>query len=172
MLGAVARFAGSKLLSAAKGGMKLGSALGKRTIRNLGPMDPGMVTGMVAPDLIFGAMYGAATPGDLTDKIVAGAGSTIGGVVGGVGLRGAIGVKNPGLGMAIDFAGSMGGDMAGQAASDQILRAKDKLSGGLGLSPFERAQLEQEQMLRQQVEAEVRRDIYNQMVSGKFNQGF
>lgn len=166
MIGSIARFAGQRLLApAGKAVLKGGQALGKRTINNLGPLNAGTLTGMLAPDLIFGAMYGAATPGDLTDKLVAGTGSAVGGALGGVGLRGALGLKNPGLGFAVDMAGSLGGDVAGQAAADSVLRVKDKLSGGLGLSPWENAQLEQELALRKQIEAEVRQDMYNQMSS-------
>ena len=162
MIGSIARFAGQRLLApAGKAVLKGGQALGKRTLNHIGPLNAGNVAGMVAPDLVFGAMYGMQTPGDMTDKIVAGAGSTIGGIAGGVGLRGALGVSNPGLGMAIDWGGSMVGDIAGQSASDSVLRVKDKLSGGLGLSPWENAQLEQEQALRQQIEQEIYTDLLN-----------
>ena len=34
--------------------------------------------------------------------------------------------------------GSIGGDMIGRMASDTILRGKDKISGGEGLTPYEK----------------------------------
>lgn len=169
MIGAAARFAGQRLLMPlGKTMLKGGKALGKRTMNNLGPMNAGNLTGMLAPDLIFGAMYGAQTPGDLTDKLIAGTGSAVGGALGGVGLRGALGLKNPGLGFAVDMGGSLIGDVAGQNVADSVLRTKDKFSGGQGLSPFEKQQFEYESQMKQQMQREVLQELYQ---AGYINEG-
>ena len=95
----------------------------------------------LAPDAMFGVLEGTMTPGDLGDKVIAGAGSALGGGLGGLAL-GRLG--GPGaMGTVLDMAGSIGGDMLGREASTAILRGKDKLSGGQGLSPYEKMSEEQ-----------------------------
>ena len=100
------------------------------------------------PDVIGGAIVGAATPGDLGDKFIAGTTDALAGAIGGVGLSGI--ARRPGmLGLGLDMGGSMAGAYAGMPISDQILRMKDSLQGGEGLSPYEkldaqrRAEIEQ-----------------------------
>ena len=73
---------------------------------------------------------------DLADKIIAGGGAAIGGATGGLAL-GKLGGNTP-AGFLLDMGGSIGGDMIGRMASDQILRGKDKISGGQGLTPYEK----------------------------------
>ena len=83
-----------------------GSAL-KWLTKGIGP---GEMTARLSMDALGGLMAAAYTPGDLGDKLIAGTASTIGGAAGGLAL-GKIG--GPGLtGVALDFAGSIGGDMA------------------------------------------------------------
>ena len=41
-------------------------------------------------------------------------------------------------GFLLDMGGSIGGDMIGRMASDQVLRGKDAISGGKGQTPFEK----------------------------------
>ena len=49
----------------------------------------------------------------------------------------------------LDMGGSIGGDMLGRLTSDQILKAKDKISGGEGLTPYEKmGQQQQMEMLQ------------------------
>jgi len=118
--------------------------LGKSLFKGMGPADIALRLG---PDAMFGIMEGAMTPGDLGDKIIAGTGSAVGGAVGGLAL-GKLGGNSP-LGTMLDMGGSIGGDMIGRATADQILRGKDKISGGQGLTPYEKMSEQQQlQMLQ------------------------
>ncbi len=108
-----------------------------------GGMSKGQIAGRLAPDAIFGVLAATQTPGDIGDKLIAGGASAIGGGLGGLAVGRAVG-RIPGLGdnMAIqniaDFAGSIGGDYGGMYVGDQIMRGKDALAGGQGLTPYER----------------------------------
>ena len=113
--------------------------LGKNLFKGMGPTE---IVGRLAPDALFGVMEGVMTPGDLGDKIIAGSGAAIGGAAGGLAL-GKLGGSGP-AGFLLDMGGSIGGDMIGRAASDTILRGKDKISGGQGLTPYERMGREQQ----------------------------
>ena len=107
--------------------------LGKSLFKGMGPTE---IVGRLAPDVLFGIIEGATTPGDLGDKIIAGSGAAIGGATGGLAL-GKLGGKGP-AGFLLDMGGSIGGDMVGRMASDQIMRGKDAISGGKGQTPFEK----------------------------------
>ena len=101
----------------------------------------------LAPDLMFGGIEAAMTPGDIGDKLIAGTGSAIGGAAGGLAL-GKLGGTGA-LGTALDMAGSIGGDFVGRAASDAVLRGKDAITGGQGLTPYEKmSQTQQMEMLQ------------------------
>ena len=89
------------------------------------------------PDAIGGAVVGATTPGDLGDKVIAGTTDALAGAIGGVGLSGAI-RRGGTLGIAADIAGSMGGAYGSMPIADQLLRAKDSMSGGSGQSPYDK----------------------------------
>jgi hypothetical protein len=102
-------------------------------------------------------MYGAQTPGDTSDKIIAGLGSGLGGAIGDVGLRGALGVRNPAIGLALDYGGSIGGDIFGQAASDQVLKVK-----GGGTTPWEKVQAEQYEQMKSQAKEELIQEVLEQ----------
>ena len=91
----------------------------------------------LAPDIMFGGLEAAMTPGDIGDKIIAGTGSAMGGALGGLAL-GKLGGKNQALGTALDMAGSIAGDFGGRAVSDAVLRGKDAITGGQGLTPYEK----------------------------------
>ena len=102
----------------------------------------------LAPDAIGGAFVGMSTPGDLGDKIIAGTTDALAGAVGGIGLSGI--TRRPGvLGLGLDMAGSMGGAYASMPVSDQILRMKDSLQGGKGLSPYEKLDEERRREIEQ-----------------------
>jgi hypothetical protein len=118
--------------------------LGKSLFKGMGPADIALRLG---PDAMFGVMEGAMTPGDLGDKIIAGTGSAVGGAMGGLAL-GKLGGNSP-LGAMLDMGGSIGGDMLGRAASEQILRGKDRISGGEGLSPYEKMGQQQQMEMMQ-----------------------
>ena len=111
-------------------------------------MTPTEIVGRLAPDALFGVIEGVMTPGDLGDKIIAGGGAAIGGATGGLALGRM--TRNPGAGFLLDMGGSIGGDMIGRMASDQVLRGKDAISGGKGQTPFEKmGEQQQLQMLEQ-----------------------
>ena len=60
--------------------------------------------------------------------------------------------------MALDTAVSLGGDMLAYQAGEQLMRAKDKLSGGKGRTPYERMGDQEraiyEEQLRRQIMAQ------------------
>lgn len=117
----------------------------------------------IIPDAGFGVLAATQTPGDLADKVIAGLTQAGGGILGGIGtvgglrmipkLRNAHNILN-----LADMAGSVAGDFAGMSAGDSLMRLKDTLAGGAGLTPYERlseqdreqfAQAIQRQMLAQ-----------------------
>ena len=113
--------------------------LGKSLFKGMGPTE---IVARLAPDALFGVIEGVMTPGDLGDKIIAGSGAAIGGATGGLAL-GKLGGKGP-AGFMLDMGGSIAGDMLGRSTSDVILRGKDKISGGQGLTPYEKMSQEQQ----------------------------
>ena len=148
--GTGARMAGGKLVGKMLGGLK---AAVPRT------MDDAAL--MIGPDVLFGGLAGAMTPGDLGDKLIAGTSTAVGGAVGGIGLRGALGgvapkmmATKPYMQMGAELVGGIGGDMAAQGVADTILRAK-----GGGKTPYEKMAADQQ--------AELERQILQQYLSGK-----
>jgi len=105
-------------------------------------------------DLLFGGLAAAQTPGDAGDKLIAGVSQAVGGGLGGVGLTALTGNTGK-YRFATDLGGSIVGDMAGMAVGDNLLRAKDKIGGGQGQTPYERMSTQQQEefakMLRQQI---------------------
>ena len=107
-------------------------------------------------DLLFGGLAAAQTPGDIGDKLIAGGAQAIGGGLGGVALTAAVGPQRLGkYRFLTDMAGSVGGDFAGLAVGDQIMKGKDLMMGGKGQTPYERMSTQQQEeyakMLRQQI---------------------
>lgn len=94
----------------------------------------------VVPDIGFGVMAGMQTPGDLTDKLIAGGTQAAGGILGGVTAAGAVrGMKGgQALQNLADMGGSVAGDFAGMALGDNLSRGKDLLMGGKGQTAWER----------------------------------
>lgn len=137
----VARFAGDKL-------MKIGRSVSPEGFaKNLGvPLSNQDKAMMVAPDLLFGGMAAAMTPGDLGDKAIAGLGSAAGGIAGGIGLRGVLGPKS-GLGiLGTEMVGGMVGDQVGMGVADNIIRAKNG-----GMTPMEQQYAAQDEAYKQQL---------------------
>lgn len=138
-------------VKAAHMGRKAGDAL-KVMGSRLGPIgfkDAASTTNtalMFGPDLAFGALAGAMTPGDLGDKIIAGGMTGVGGALGGAGLRAMYGGTNDAIRMGLELGGGVGGDMLGQGISDNLLRIK-----GGGLTPYEKMAAEQQRELEQQI---------------------
>ena len=118
--------------------------LGSNLFKGMSKADIAM---RLAPDAMFGVLEGTMTPGDLGDKVIAGAGSALGGGLGGLAL-GRLGGPTA-MGTVLDMAGSIGGDMLGREASGMILRGKDAISGGRGLTPYEKMSEEQAQAMMQ-----------------------
>ena len=100
----------------------------------------GEVALRVVPDVGFGVLAAAQTPGDLGDKLIAGGSQALGGVLGGVTAAGAVrGMKGgQALQNLADMGGSVAGDFAGMAVGDNMQRGKDVLMGGSGQTPWER----------------------------------
>ena len=116
---------------------------------------------MIGPDVLFGGLAGAMTPGDLGDKLIAGTSTAVGGAVGGIGMRGAMGgiapkmmATKPYMQMGAELIGGLSGDMAAQGVADNILRVK-----GGGTTPYEKMAADQQRELEQR--------ILQQYLSGK-----
>ena len=102
------------------------------------------------PDAAFATMNAINTPGDVVDKLIAGTSDFAGSA--GLGLVVAAPFKKmPAVAAGIDQVGSIAGMYGGMAVSDRLQRAKDSLTGGKGLSAYERANVEYENQLTQQL---------------------
>lgn len=148
MLGAVSRvgrFAGQAL-----------GKTGKFLLNNAGSSKSEIAMRLV-PDLGFGVLAGVQTPGDLGDKLIAGSTSAIGGSLGGIATAGALrGIRMPGTVQNLgDLAGSWMGDEVGMIVGDSLQRGKDKLTGGQGLTAFERMGADQQAAYAQQLEQQI-----------------
>ena len=110
------------------------------------PMTGDDILMTVAPDLLFGGMAAATTEGDLVDKAIAGAGSAVGGIAGGLGARGVLGPKS-GLGiLGTEMVGGIIGDQVGYGAADSLIRMKHG-----GMTPAEQSYAQQDAAMRQQI---------------------
>ena len=122
-----------------------------------GGMTKGQIAGRLAPDALFGVLAATQTPGDLGDKLIAGGSSALGGGLGGLAVGRAVGKLGGGdaLQTMADFAGSIGGDYAGMYVGDQVMRGKDLLAGGQGLTPYERMGAADQQAFAQDIERQI-----------------
>lgn len=122
-----------------------------------GGMTNPQIAARLAPDAFFGILAATQTPGDLGDKLIAGGSSAIGGGLGGLAVGRAVGKMGGGetLQTISDFAGSFGGDVAGMAVGDQIMRGKDLVMGGQGLTPYERMGAEQQAAFAADLERQI-----------------
>ena len=141
----VARFAGDKIMKIGRGFTPGGFA------KNLGvPMTKQDIAMTVAPDLLFGGITAATTEGDIGDKLIAGVGSSVGGIAGGIGARGLLGPKS-GLGiLGTEMVGGMLGDQVGYGLAENLIRMK-----GGGMTPMEKKQSEADALYKQQLMAEL-----------------
>jgi hypothetical protein len=106
------------------------------------------------PDIGFAGLTAATTPGDVFDKATAAGTQLIGGT--GLGLAaGRLGGRNKDIAGLLDMAGSVGGDFAAMPIGDAIMRGKDKVMGGEGLTPYERMSVEQEQAIRESAQTQI-----------------
>ena len=141
--GTGARMAGQGLANAAfKGG--LGKAI-------FGEMGKGQIAARLAPDLMFGGLAAATTPGDIGDKLIAGSASAVGGGLGGIALGRAAQRYGDTASMVADMAGSIGGDYAGMMVGDTLQRGKDKVMGGTGQTAYERMSAQQQAEFAEQI---------------------
>ena len=117
---------------------------------------PGEMAARLSMDALGGMMAAAYTPGDLGDKAIAGIASTVGGAAGGLAL-GKLGGGNPMLGTALDFAGSIGGDMAASLIGEQVMKGKSALQGEGFRSPYQKLSDEQQAQLAEAIRMDVMR---------------
>ena len=110
----------------------------------------------IAPDAAFATLNAAQTPGGLDDKLIAGitdfglsAGTGL--VTGGAARR--MGA-DPGIENLVDMMGSYGGAMASYPAGMAITRGLDKLTGGPGLTDFEKMREKEQQAYVDQIRRE------------------
>ena len=101
-------------------------------------------------DLIPATIAGAATPGDLGDKLITGGSDFLLSGVAGLGA-GRLAGKNQALGTVMDMAGSYGGAYASMPVADTIMRGKDAVMGGSGLTPYERLGEAQQLALKEEI---------------------
>ena len=105
-------------------------------------------------DVGFAGLTAATTPGDIVDKATAAGTQLIGGT--GLGLAaGRLGGRNQALAGALDMGGSVAGDFLAMPVGDAIMRGKDKVMGGEGLTPYERLGVEQEQAIRESAQTQI-----------------
>ena len=113
----------------------------------------GEMAARLSMDALGGLVAAAYTPGDIGDKLIAGTASTIGGAAGGLAL-GKLG--GPGvLGTALDFGGSMMGDMAAQVVADQVMKGKSAVMGQGFKTPYEKMGEEQQKQMAQQIQQQM-----------------
>lgn len=143
-LGATTRFAGDIM----KRGLQ--SAPGKS-------VGVGDVVSRLGMDAMFGTMTAMNTPGSMTDKMIAGGLTTVGGGLGGAVMSGMLpgNLRHsaPALRQMTELAGGIGGDMFGMNASDAILRAKSPD----GMSERDRQMKQADDMYREQIEQDILR---------------
>lgn len=116
-----------------------------------GNMTKGQIAARLAPDVMFGGLAAATTPGDIGDKLIAGSASAVGGGLGGLALGRAAGRFGEGAGLVADMAGSIGGDYAGMMVGDALQRGKDLAFGGAGQTAYERMSAEQQKEFAEQI---------------------
>ena len=116
-------------------------------------LGPGEMAARLGMDALGGVMAAAYTPGDIGDKLIAGTASTLGGAVGGL----AVGrLAPPGvLGTALDFGGSIAGDMGASMLGEQVMKGKSALMGEGFKTPYEKMNEEQQQMLADAIRKDV-----------------
>ena len=145
--GNATRMAGQGLANAAfKGG--LGKAI-------FGEMGKGQIAARLAPDLMFGGLAAATTPGDIGDKLIAGSASAVGGGLGGIALGRAAQKYGDTASMVADMAGSIGGDYAGMMVGDTLQRGKDRVMGGTGQTAYERMSAQQQAEFAEQIRRQI-----------------
>ena len=106
----------------------------------------------LGPDLVFGGMAAANTPGDFGDKLIAGGTQAIGSIGLGLGASKIPGIRGTALEGMADMTGSIAGDFGGMYVGDAMLRAK-----GGGTTPWEKVQMEGNEQMRAELEQQILR---------------
>ena len=107
------------------------------------------IAGRLGPDAGFALLNAAQMPGDLGDKVIAGATDfAMSGLTGLAAGR----ATNSGI---VDQLASIGGAYAAMPTTDVVLRGKDKLMGGTGQTPYEKLGAEQQEDLKQAITQQV-----------------
>ena len=165
-LGAAAKLKAGALMSGGTLGAGVAAkAAGKETARMagdalfkqglgkavFGDMTKGQIVNRLAPDAFFGGIAALQTPGDIGDKLIAGTTSAVGGGLGGLALGRAGQRFGDTAGFLADAGGSIVGDMGGMMVGDTLMRGKDKIMGGDGLTPYERMSAQQQAEFAQQI---------------------
>ena len=146
--GGVAASTGARMASQSLANAAFKGGLGKAIF---GEMSKGQIAARLAPDLMFGGLAAATTPGDIGDKLIAGGASAVGGGLGGIALGRAGERFGDTAGFLADMAGSYGGDYAGMMVGDSLQRGKDSLMGGSGQTAYERMSAEQQAQFAEQI---------------------
>ena len=106
----------------------------------------------LGPDMVFGGMAAANTPGDFGDKLIAGGTQAIGSIGLGLGASKIPGIRGTALEGMADMTGSIAGDFGGMYVGDALLRAK-----GGGTTPWEKMQMEGNEQMRAELEQQILR---------------
>ena len=154
MIDKIARFAGPALGKVAK-------YLGPRNLLTVTDDATGLVRAMnpleiafrLGPDAGFAVLNAVQTPGDLGDKLAVGGTQFL--METGLGLSAGKLAKNSAVSGLLDMGGSVVGGYSSMPVSDMILRGKDKITGGEGLTPYEKLSVAQQTALAQQIEQQV-----------------
>ncbi len=107
------------------------------------------IAGRLGPDAVFATMAAAQTPGDLGDKILVGTTDFVGG-----GLTG-LAAGRATNSAVVDQIASVAGAYGAMPVANTVMRGKDRLMGGEGLTPYERMSVEQQEQMRQQITRQV-----------------
>ena len=138
MIGKVGRFAGSAIK---------GLFNNPGTSKYMGNMALGE---RLLPEVLFGGVEMAMTPGDIGDKLIAGGSTVVGGGLGGLAL-GRLGGTNQAAARLLDMAGSIGGDMGGRVVAEKLQQGKDLAMGGKGQTPYEKLSEQDRQALENMI---------------------
>ena len=106
------------------------------------------------PDTIGAGINVATTQGDVVDKGLAGAADIVLGAGSGL-LAGRMGGRNQALANMLDIGASMAGGFAAYPVGDALIRMKDKATGGLGQTGYEKMSYQQQKALEQQITEQV-----------------
>ena len=122
-----------------------------------GNLNSGQLLGRLAPDLGFAALNMATTPGGIGEKATAGITdftmSGLAGLAAGNAAR-KLGASQDIAGL-VDMGASLAGAYAAYPVSNTITRGVDKLTGGPGMTTYEKMAQAQQEELEKQMRAKI-----------------